>query len=264
MVLALSVVLASFRWRYLSKYHLNFKSSCESVILCLGVNNITPVKLGEVAKMLYLKSIYSFPVSRSLPMMVLERFFDLLMLSIAMAIVSYYLEINILFAIFILLFIALFILFISKYPKKSLSMIFNYSPKKIKKFSLESIKTVARVSKKEWFVLFSISLTLWFLYYFVHFVLFNLGSSFILTPYEILIVFVAASIGMSIPSSPGGIGVVEAGVVFALSMFGVDKESALSFAIVLRMIQYIPITLAALFIISTKKFSLKKVTNSTP
>jgi len=256
-VMVLSIFIVSIRWQYLSKYSLSIKSSFESVILCLGINNITPLKLGEIAKTVYLKKVYHFPISRSLPMMVLERFFDLLVLAILMVFASYYLELSLYIVLIFICTTTIILYLVSKNPKQILFLLFHYFPKKIKKFSMESVKTVARIGTKEWFVIFLYSISIWLLYYFIYYTFAYFGANLILSPLEILIIFIAASIGMSIPSSPGGIGVVEASIVFALGRFGVGKEEALCFAIVLRMIQYIPTTLFTLYIILKSDFSLK-------
>jgi len=196
-------------------------------------------------------------MSRSLPMMVLERFFDLLMVALLMLVISYFLEIDLFLIGVIIIAIAIFLYLVSKYPKKAIAIIVGYFPSRIKKFSLESIKTVARVGIKEWFVIFCYSAIIWALYYLIYYTLVVYGVHFELSMFQILVVFIAASIGMSVPSSPGGIGVVEASIVFALSRFGIGKEEALSFAIVVRMLQYIPTTLTALYIISKSDISFR-------
>jgi len=49
----------------------------------------------------------------------------------------------------------------------------------------------------------------------------------------------AATMGVAIPSSPGGLGVVEASVVGALAVFGVDPSSALAFALSMHFIYFL-------------------------
>jgi len=51
---------------------------------------------------------------------------------------------------------------------------------------------------------------------------------------------------MALPGAPGGLGVYEAAVVAPSLWFGVDKETAVALAIVLRAVQYIPVTLLGL------------------
>lgn len=52
------------------------------------------------------------------------------------------------------------------------------------------------------------------------------------TPYEGFFVLVVSGLGIAIPSAPGSIGVWQAAVVLALSVFRVESEVALGFAVV--------------------------------
>jgi hypothetical protein len=61
-----------------------------------------------------------------------------------------------------------------------------------------------------------------------------------------LLVLVALQAGISIPSVPGSIGVFEYIGVLALSVFQVDQAAALSFAIILHMLVFLPITILGL------------------
>jgi uncharacterized protein (TIRG00374 family) len=56
------------------------------------------------------------------------------------------------------------------------------------------------------------------------------------------------SFGIALPSAPAGLGVYEGTLVAALSVFSVEKETALSFAIIMHAVQLV--TIAALGIIS--------------
>jgi glycosyltransferase 2 family protein len=56
-----------------------------------------------------------------------------------------------------------------------------------------------------------------------------------------LLVLVALQAGISIPSVPGSIGVFEYICVLALAIFQVDQAAALSFAIILHMLVFLPI-----------------------
>jgi hypothetical protein len=61
-----------------------------------------------------------------------------------------------------------------------------------------------------------------------------------------LLLLVSLQAGISIPSVPGSIGVFEYICVLVLSVFEVEQASALSFAIVLHMLVFIPVTLFGL------------------
>ncbi|HEX6079306.1 MAG TPA: lysylphosphatidylglycerol synthase transmembrane domain-containing protein [Methylomirabilota bacterium] len=53
-------------------------------------------------------------------------------------------------------------------------------------------------------------------------------------------------LGVSLPSSPGFVGVVQAATILALALFGVDRTDALSFSLLLHVSQFVPVTAAGL------------------
>ncbi|MFH1929645.1 MAG: lysylphosphatidylglycerol synthase transmembrane domain-containing protein, partial [Chloroflexota bacterium] len=62
-------------------------------------------------------------------------------------------------------------------------------------------------------------------------------------PTAAVLVLCIAALGMVIPSSPGYIGVFEYLVVLTLSLFGIDKELALSYGLVLHGVNYVGLSL---------------------
>ena len=70
---------------------------------------------------------------------------------------------------------------------------------------------------------------------------------------------VVVSISILVPSSPGFIGVYHAGTVFTLTQYGIGREDALSFALVLHAAQYIPITLMGFYYLRKEHLSLKRL-----
>ena len=70
---------------------------------------------------------------------------------------------------------------------------------------------------------------------------------------------VVVSISILVPSSPGFVGVYHAGTVFTLTQYGIGKEEALSFALVLHAAQYVPITLMGFYYLRKKHLSLKQL-----
>ena len=70
---------------------------------------------------------------------------------------------------------------------------------------------------------------------------------------------VVVSISILIPSSPGFVGVYHAGTVFTLTQYGIGKEDALSFALVLHAAQYIPITLMGFYYLRKEHLSLTQL-----
>jgi uncharacterized protein (TIRG00374 family) len=53
-------------------------------------------------------------------------------------------------------------------------------------------------------------------------------------------------LGVSLPSSPGFVGVIQAATILALALFGVERTDALSFSLLLHVSQFVPVTAAGL------------------
>ena len=70
-------------------------------------------------------------------------------------------------------------------------------------------------------------------------------------------------LGVSLPSSPGFAGIVQAAVVLALALFAVPQTDALSFSILLHVSQFLPVTLWGLALLVVEQVSLTDAARST-
>ncbi|MCJ7547842.1 MAG: flippase-like domain-containing protein, partial [Deltaproteobacteria bacterium] len=72
-------------------------------------------------------------------------------------------------------------------------------------------------------------------------------------------VLVAGCLALMIPSTPGYIGPYHAAVAYALVLYHIPLEKALSLSIVFHAVNYIPITLAGFLYLGKHHLSLKKI-----
>jgi uncharacterized membrane protein YbhN (UPF0104 family) len=56
-----------------------------------------------------------------------------------------------------------------------------------------------------------------------------------------LLVVIAVNLAMVLPSAPAGLGVFHAATVLTLSAFGVDRAEALSYAVVVHALNFLPL-----------------------
>ena len=63
-------------------------------------------------------------------------------------------------------------------------------------------------------------------------------------------------LGVSLPSSPGFVGVIQAAVVTALRLFGVPYDDALSFSLLFHVSQFVPVTVWGLVLLFVEHVSL--------
>lgn len=71
-------------------------------------------------------------------------------------------------------------------------------------------------------------------------------------------------LGVSLPSSPGFVGVVQAAIVLALALFSVPRTEALSFSLLLHAAQFFPVTLCGLVLLLVEHVSLSDATRAAP
>jgi uncharacterized protein (TIRG00374 family) len=72
----------------------------------------------------------------------------------------------------------------------------------------------------------------------------NFAFGYALPPYAAVLVMIINTLAIMIPITPGNVGVFQLATLFSLGLFGVSKEEALSFGIVLHFFDILP---AALF-----------------
>jgi len=63
-------------------------------------------------------------------------------------------------------------------------------------------------------------------------------------------------LGVSLPSSPGFVGIVQAATVLALALFAVPRPEALSFSLLLHASQFVPVTALGLLFLLSEQISL--------
>ena len=67
--------------------------------------------------------------------------------------------------------------------------------------------------------------------------------------YSLFLVLIGANVAISIPATPGGVGMLEAGAMLVLAAYGVDPAKALAFALFYHGIHLIPPTIAGAIVV---------------
>lgn len=254
----LSDLVLSLRWQKLGQNKFSLLESFEAIGISAFLNFILPAKLGELSKIIYLKKVYGFNANNTFSVLILERVFDVLFLGFfSMMIATIFLN-NALILESSLVFIGLtalfFILVKSKKFKKLLKKI---TSKVVRANLLKIVSNLEKALNRRTFTTtLLLTLLVWVTYFLTVFIFLKFATSFNLTFIEIFTVFVISSIAMSIPLLPGGVGTYQAGIVFALGLYGVGKEEALMIGLVLHLMILIPSVIVVLFILFNKNISL--------
>ena len=250
------------RFRFLTEGQASFKTAFKAVLLCLGINNIIPAKVGELAKAYYLRQHASIPLGKGLGMVFWERFFDLNMLLLLGLIAVMKLDdprvvyVSAILAGGLWTCIILFKIF-PKLPHKAASII----PWEGVRLLVTDVITQLqeKTSAKFFLVLGLYSLVVWTVYSTVAGVAILFVGNLDFSYHQILTVFIMATIGYAVPAAPGGLGIYEATFVAAMGWYGIPQAQALALAIVLHMSLFIPPIIAALYIMAESGISMKKL-----
>lgn len=84
-----------------------------------------------------------------------------------------------------------------------------------------------------------------------------LGSE--LTPLQVLVVFVASTLGLIVSVAPGGLGTFEAAVALSLIAFDIESSKAVAAAILLRVTLVLPVVALAVWHLSISPLRLRDV-----
>jgi hypothetical protein len=270
----------AYRWKFMLNPIKPVPFSKLLSATCIGfmANNVLPLRLGEFARAYSLSyQDRDITKSASLATIFIERMvFDLVILLAIFGLVVYGSHLpeqesmanGALIAIIFALVGILFVLALAIRPEKSGQMITRMMPFLSAPLRHKIETTIIKFSRGLAFVRRPRDLGMVSLLTVVLWVLMGLSNWFVFRAFGFdsapfnaplsasFVLLVVVSISILVPSSPGFVGVYHAGTVWTLINYGVDKEHALSFALVLHAAQYIPITLMGFYYLRKAHLSL--------
>lgn len=249
------------RWVFLSPRPCPFAAAFESFIVSAFLNNILPAKLGELSRVYYLKRVYAIRAHNGFSILLVERFFDLLMLgSLAVAATFFSLPLpGMQEAAMVLLALFWGSLFLLRRKKGFLLSLTRIIPHRtLRIYAKKVIWNMHRMMG--WRTIAgAVGYTglLWLVYLLITALFLQYVARFDLPLSGHFVVFVVSAVAMSIPLAPAGAGAYHAGLVLALQWYGVEKEAALAASVVLHLIQVVPPALIAAAVLYRKDLSPK-------
>lgn len=229
-------------------------------VLALGVNNMLPAKLGEVAKVVYLRQRVQVPVPRLVALVFWERFADLnavlliavVTLALLQVRVGLMLPLAVVFGVWLLLWV------VTRWPHRLERLVGLLPLPRVGKLVVELAAHVSSGLRggRHVFALVIGSVLVWCLYASSAATILLFAAGLSITPAAAVAVFAVASLGMAVPATPGGLGLYEAAMVAALAWFGVDRSEALAAALVTHMVQFIPTTVAGALLLAHSRLQL--------
>jgi len=215
----------------------------EILFISWSINCIVPAKLGDVYRGYLTRKNYGNSISKVMGSIFVERVYDIIVLIILLGISSLlvfgkYIPKNILILLemgYGLIGLIIILIILMKHQRNRLEKLL---PAKLKDIFIKFEKgTSQSLDKKTIPIIVIYTVFIWF---------FEIGRLFIVTKSlglnisSSIIVFVAlaAQILTALPLTPAGLGIVEASIAGVLILVGVDKNIAVSIAILDRLISY--------------------------
>jgi len=245
-------LIRTVRWHYfLSEFdnRIPFKKNFKYYLAGFSFV-ISPGRMGEIVRSPYIKRDYGISISKTSSIVFLERFYDLLGLTLILCIGLIMVE----FTMTVLLVPAIVIILavlVLKNKNKMLKMLKLMS--KIKMFKKldsnveEVYDSVQKLMKKKLFLFgFSISICTKLLHTVaVYFLISGLGA--VISFEEIMVIFPASLFIAAISFIPAGIGIFEGGMIGLLTLYGVQYEIAIATTILIRIVGIGVITVIGLY-----------------
>ena len=265
--LVLAVVLRAVRWRslYARSSRPPLGATTRAVLVGYFFNNVLPLRAGEAARIVALHSYAGTSRVESVATTALERVYDVLVLLGLLFVLQpwlpdvRWLQAAAVFGGIVVFFVLLSAIVLARWGAAPVHWAIRPLHRVPETLGAERIEAGAESVAQGlvglrhahiagpaalWTILswIVVGLSAWF-------VLrgFDLGVS--LSPVAGLFVVITINLALVLPSSPAAVGVFEAATLLALDAYGVDKSAALSYALVLHALNFVPFVLVGLWLV---------------
>lgn len=257
----LGVIIRIFRWNYFLRKITKLIPFRKSILYYLSgyAFILSPARAGEIIRSPFIKRDYGISISKTAPIVLVERFYDLLAVT---AIISVGLFLADFEKVVILLplgfLVTIFIIIRSK-------KIFNKILLRLSKIRIvnrivpnteESFETIFALMKPKSFFVGSLSSILIGILEVIGIYYLILGLDGKINFNDLLVIFHVSNFAATASMIPGGIGILEGGLVGLLVLYKIKYEVALSIVVLVRLVStglFSIIGLVCLQVISNKK-----------
>ena len=239
-IIIFSFFIRGFRWLLFLKYlkiNIGIKNSFGIYFAGMAFG-VTPAKVGELIKSQILKNKYSIAISKTAPIIFVERYYDLFGIAIISFVVLLFLNFEI-WIVLILLAVSILLLGIAQQKSISLKILNSFS--KIPFFNkyvnnlITGYETIhVLLSPKIFIKSILLSKSAWIVESIGVFFIFQAFNSS-LDFSNILFIFTSSTLLGGISLLPAGIGVTEGGMITQLLLHDIDYSFALCLVLTIRL-----------------------------
>ena len=230
------------RWQFLLKTSEIYIPFTKSILVYLSGSalQITPGQIGELIKAQILKTGFNIPRTKTAPVVLVEKVYDLIGAIIASIIGIIILELEIYLIIFAIFVLALIFFFIYYKPA------FEFFLKQIIKMKFfskytenisESYEIIKKITTPQIAIRsVSLSITYWFIVSIAVYYTLLAFDIDILNYLKVLSIFTTSTILGAITFIPGGIGVTEGSIAGFFTLEGINMSTALVLSVMIRIV----------------------------
>lgn len=248
----------ALRVRGLSRGRAGFVHAFKATLLCQGLNNVMPAKLGEVAKAFYLRAYAGIPLPEGLTLVFWERFSDVNALLLMALGASWSLGLDVAAWPMALVTGGVWACLglVRLFPATATRLCGLVPGERLCRLATETMgqfQGPVRPGTAGGLVAFT-ALN-WTANAWLFWICLVPIAGLELGPTQALAAFVVTALSFAVPSSPGAVGVFEAACVLALGWFGVAKEEALAAGLLFRVVTTLPQTVAGFGVMAASGLS---------
>jgi uncharacterized protein (TIRG00374 family) len=245
---ALNIAGLGLRLRALAGACISLLNSCKAALVGLSLNALLPARLGEIGKITCLAEHGVDSAASATHLVFWERFLDVhVLLAAVLASVFFGLPTVFSLAAFTIvgcLWLGLAIIYRHQALAQRLLRLLPYQ--RLQGFLSELVEHLSLgLPPRRLAAAAALSLIPWGVYVVQLTFVLNFSLALDLSFNQQLAVLLAASLSSSVPLTPGAIGIYEAAIVAVLTQFNIDKELALTAAIMMHAMLYIPVLFGA-------------------
>jgi uncharacterized protein (TIRG00374 family) len=274
MLSLLTNIFRSYRWKYVLNpiQKISIPSVFSVVSIGYMANNILPARLGELVRAYIMSKKEGISKSTTLATIVVERIFDGLTLLFFLILISLFFPLplwikRVGFAatvFFLSLSVFLLILMFKKtigirLVERGVSLFSSYIAQRASRLMDSFLSGLVIINhKKDILMVFLFSVIAWLVEATTYYVI-GLSFGIDLPLYVPVLTVVIVNLGIMIPSAPGYVGTFEFFCISVFGIFSVEKSIALSFAIVLHAVLFIPITIVGMIYFWKENLSFAEI-----
>jgi glycosyltransferase 2 family protein len=266
----MAVILCSYRWSRLAGNNTTFRDAFAALMIGLFVNNVLPARIGEVARAYVLSKKRGFSFTYSFSTVLLDRFFDLTGLLLLAFI--FFPDENLppavsrsiyILIILLIVCVACLILFSKERFANRVAVRFDRLRRplfsELAKRILMVQENLKRINSPFNLILsVVISFCTWFsmtIALYLVTVMLRIQIDFGDIPF----VCALLNLGLTIPSSPGYVGVYQFLLVYLLAIFGVPKSDGFIISIIYHAMWYVPYNILGFVFLLKEHLKIREI-----